>query len=796
MRSGREEHSFEESGIVSPSEAEAILKRLAGLSASDVRQLDSKSIDRRKGATIVAAALPDLEARYRTLVEQIPAVIFMAFLDRGISEAYISPQIESILGFSQQEWLNDPVRWYSQIHPDDKARWSTEAAGLFHSGEQLQSRYRVMARDGHVVWFHCEAKMVRDDDGRPWFIHGVAFDISDLKQSEEALKKAHDELELRVRERTAELARTNAELQAEIAERKAIQRQLEEGRDIIETVNRTGQMLSAELDLDKLMQALTDAATELTGAQFGAFFQNVPDESGGSYTLCTLSGASREDFEHLPPPRVTDLFGTTFRGEGIVRLDDVKQDPRFGKKPPFREMPPGHLPVTSYLAVPVVSRSGKVLGGLFFGHSEAGIFSERSERIIAGLAAQAAVTIDNAHLYAAEQKARAEAETANHLKDEFLATVSHELRNPLHTMFGWVQLLRYGNLDPSSVQQAVEIIERNLRSQRQIVEDVLDVSRIITGRLRIEMAPVDLTLVIEAAVDSMRPAADAKGIKLHAAIDPKASQIFGDVSRLQQVFWNLISNAIKFTPQEGRVQILTEHIDSHIEIKVIDTGSGIKREFLPHVFDRFRQEDSSITRTQGGLGLGLAIVRHLVELHGGTVAAENRRDGQGAVFTVRLPLAAAGQSENFSAPQATLIGQPPERDVTPKYASTLAGLRVLLVDDEADGRKMITNILEKNGVQVKAAASANEALQTLAEWRPDILISDIGMPAEDGYSLIRKVRALPPERGGNVPAAALTGYASRADYLKALSAGYQSHIKKPIELEELLAVIASLTGRA
>src|SRR5215831_3207627 len=404
MRNGREKHSFEESGHISPSEAEAILQRLASVSVpfdSAFSELDIESVNWRMRTTTAAPTLPDLEAKYRTLVEQIPAVVFMAYLDRGISEAYISPQIESILGFSQQEWLNDPVRWYNQLHPDDKARWSIEAARLFLSGEALQSTYRLIARDGHVVWLHCEAKMVRHDDGRPWFIHGVSFDISELKQSEEALRKAHDELEMRVRQRTAELARTNADLQAEIIERKAIQKQLEEEREIVETVSRVGRILSAELKLDGLMQALTDAATELVGAQFGAFFHNVPDESGGSYRLYTFSGATREHIEQLPTPRATDLFGPTLRGEGIVRVDDVKQDPRFGKKPPFNGLPSGQLPVTSYLAIPVVSRSGEVLGGLFFGHPEAGIFSERSERIVAGLAAQAAIAIDNARLYAA-----------------------------------------------------------------------------------------------------------------------------------------------------------------------------------------------------------------------------------------------------------------------------------------------------------------------------------------------------------------------------------------------------------
>jgi PAS domain S-box-containing protein len=796
MRKQKANHSNENNESVSQLEAEVILTGLASVFASSesaIHQLDSETINQRMRATLTEESSPHLEAKYWALLEQIPAIVFMAFLDRGISEAYINPQIEPMLGFSQKEWLNDPVRWYRQIHPDDKARWNIEAARLLLLGEPLQSVYRVMARDGHVVWFRCEAKMVRHEDGRPWFVHGVAFDISQLKQSEEALRKAHDELEVRVQQRTAELARANAELQAEIAERKIIQEQLEEEWEIIETVNRTGRMLAAELDLDKLMQSITDAATELSGAQFGAFFYNVQNEHGGSYMLFTLSGAQREHYAHLPLPRVTEIFGPTFHGEGVVRIDDVKKDSRYGKNSPFFGMPPGHLPVTSYLAIPVISRSGSVLGGLLLGHSEAGIFSERSEQIAVGLAAQAAVAIDNARLYAAERKARAEAETVNRLKDEFLATVSHELRAPLHAILGWARLLSTGMMDEETTKRGLEIIENNAKGQQRIIDDILDVSRIITGKLRIDMAYVDISSVIEAAVDSMRLAAEAKGVNLQISLDPSVDMVLGDANRLQQVIWNLISNAIRFTPQGGRVQVLSKHADSQVEIEVIDTGIGIKPEFLVHVFDRFRQEDSSTTRIHGGLGLGLAIVRHLVELHGGTVTADNRIDEKGAIFTVRLPLSAVSKNRNYHAPKH--LGQNGKKNGNRETESNLANLRVLLVDDEADGREMIATMLEQDGAQVKGVASVNEALQLLAEWNPDVLISDIGMPIEDGYSLIRKVRTLPPERGGTVPAIALTGFARNEDQLKALSAGYQSHISKPVVLQDLIAAVASLAGR-
>jgi PAS domain S-box-containing protein len=793
-------NSFEDNNSVSPSEAVAILDGLARVFASSdfsIQESDSETISQLLKATLVTAPSTDLEAKYRTLLEQIPAIVFMAFLDKGISEAYINPQIEPMLGFTQQEWLNDPVRWYRQIHPEDKARWNKEAARLLLSGEPLQSVYRILARDGHVVWFRCEAKMVRHDDGRPWFVHGVAFDISQLKESEEALRKAHDELEVRVQQRTAELARANTELHAEIVERTRIQGQLEEEREIIETVNRTGRMLSAELNLEKLVQSITDAATELAGAQFGAFFYNVMNEQGDSSMLHALSGAASERLGQFILSHSTEIFAQTFNGEGIVRVDDVKQDSRYGKNSLFCGVSPDHLPVSSYLAIPIKSRSGKVLGGLFLAHSEPGIFSDGSEQIAAGLAAQAAVAIDNARLYTVERKARAEAESANRLKDEFLATVSHELRAPLHAMLGWARLLRLGMLDAESALRAAEIIESNAQAQQRIIEDILDVSRIITGKLSIEMARVDIPTVIEAAIDSMRLAAEAKGVRLEISLDHEVNFVLGDANRLQQIVWNLISNAIKFTPRGGCVQILSGHNDTHVEIEVLDTGPGIKPEFLPFVFDRFRQEDSSTTRIHGGLGLGLSIVRHLVELHGGTVTAGTRLDEQGAIFTVRLPLSAAKERRERPGDQIAIptFAQAWNESENAVVASNLADLRVLIVDDEADGLTLVTIMLEKNGAQVKGVASVNEALIGLAEWNPDVLISDIGMPKEDGYSFIRKVRALPPERGGNVPAIALSGYTRKEDCLKAIAAGFQSHLPKPVEPDELIAVVASLAGR-
>jgi signal transduction histidine kinase/ActR/RegA family two-component response regulator len=470
-------------------------------------------------------------------------------------------------------------------------------------------------------------------------------------------------------------------------------------------------------------------------------------------------------------------------------------------------MPEGHLPVTSYLAVPVISRSGEVYGGLFFGHPEEGVFTERAARIVEGLAAQAAVAMDNARLFDAVTRARAEAETAaaekerlyrqaqesSRLKDEFLATISHELRTPLTAILGWAHMLRSGQISKDSASKALETIERSARAQGQLIDDLLDVSRIITGKLRIDVRPIDPNSFMEGAIEAVRPAAEAKGVRVQKIMDTGAVSVAGDPVRLQQVIWNLLSNAIKFTPRGGRVQVRLERVNSHVEISVSDTGAGIEKEFLPHVFDRFRQADQRTTRQHGGMGLGLSIVRHLVELHGGTVRAESAGLGEGSTFTVLLPVAPVYQGD-----VASSRVHPAARDELPLYEcpDRLDGLRILVVDDEPDARELLKVGLSHCGAEVTVVSSAAKALEAIAEAPPDLLISDIGMPEMDGYELMRNVRGLPPDKGGKVPAIALTAYARTEDRLHALRAGYQMHVPKPVELAELVAVASSLIQRA
>ncbi len=1089
------------------------------------------------------------------------------------------------------------------------------------------------------------------------------------ERAEQELLKAKEELEQSNQQITELLARER------------------ETREEAETLNEVTRTLAGELDLQKLLQSVTDAGTKLTGAKFGAFFYNVTDDSGESYLLYTLSGAPREAFEKFSTPRNTDLFAHTFHGAGVVRSADILQHPQYGKNPPHYGMPRGHLPVRSYLAVPVKSRSGEVIGGLFFGHPEPGVFTERAERMGVGIAAQAAIAIDNARLFAkaekeiadrkqaeealreseqrlrqanaelaqrvaelqqataeirdsrraalnlmedaiqsrqamerlnaelrasevlvdsqrqalqllaegasldevlgfligvverhsaegmlaaitplneagthfqrgvgaslpdtfnaavegvavssptglcatavrrraavavhdfnadpawqpfgefvapyglrsgwsapiisasghmlgtfanysrragdptppnrelvdmvvrtaaiaierkraeetvreseerfrslvsvitdvpwitdatgafiarqpaweaytgqsweeyrgfgwanalhaddreqikatweracknrtlyeshgrlwhapsgeyryfvaratpllnpdatvrewvgactdiherkqaeaalrqseekfkllfdrsplpkwafdvetlrfvdvneaavqhygysreeflrmsvldlrtpeageaiqaalarperrlpesetcqhrqksgaiidvevrfseitlagkqvclasinditerkqaeeererllaSEQQARAEAEEANRHKDEFLATISHELRTPLNSILGWANTLLRGVLDEQAATRALETIARNAKAQAQLIGDLLDVSRIISGKLRFETGAVDLIPVTEAALETVRPAAEAKGVELRATLDPTAGPVSGDAGRLQQVVWNLLTNAIKYTPRGGHVETRLERAGSQVTIIVRDTGEGISADFLPYVFTRFRQADGTTTRQHGGLGLGLAIVRHLVEAHGGRVRAASEGAGQGATFTVTLPLMIL-RSADFGLRN---------EDTVDEQSTIPTGLRVLVVDDDQDSRELLRLWLTESGAEVKVSATAREALDLMEQWQPEVLVSDIGMPDEDGYELMRQVRALPAERGGQVPAVALTGYARLEDQRRALAAGYQIFVPKPVDLPGLVAAIARLAGR-
>jgi signal transduction histidine kinase/DNA-binding response OmpR family regulator len=476
--------------------------------------------------------------------------------------------------------------------------------------------------------------------------------------------------------------------------------------------------------------------------------------------------------------------------------------------------------VHCFLGAPILTATG-VRGWVYLlNKMNAEDFSEADERLAATLATQVAVAYENAVLYSdaqrhaselqleiaerkqaeeerarlliREQAARADAEQANRTKDEFLATLSHELRTPLSAILGWSHLVRTGKLDEPQLSRAFETIERNARSQSQLIDDLLDVSRIITGKLQIEPRPVDPSAVIEAAIEAVRPAFEAKHIQLETRLDADGYFVPGDGNRLQQIFWNLLSNAIKFTPEGGHVRVEAGRVGEQVRVSVIDSGIGITPEFFPYIFDRFRQADGSTTRVHGGLGLGLSIVKHLVQLHGGAVEVESQGKDQGATFIVSLPLASDDSADEIERADTIEVT---DNGVPPSLLRLLEGLRILVVDDEADSRDLVKAILTRSGGEVRCCESVAEALKTFRAWKPNLLVSDIGMPQEDGYTLIKKLRKLRLKLAKEIPAVALTAYATDDDRERTRSAGFQMHVAKPIEPEALVKSIAGAAGR-
>ena len=580
----------------------------------------------------------------------------------------------------------------------------------------------------------------------------------------------------------SKIARDVSALSAAEAERVRL---LEENAAMTQALNSVGAVVASDLDRDKVVQAVTDAATELTTAEFGAFFYNVVNVTGDSYMLYTISGVPREAFAKFPMPRNTEVFEPTFKGTAVVRSADITKDPRYGKNPPHHGMPPGHLPVRSYLAVPVKGRGEDVIGGLFFGHSDIGRFTEQHERLAIGVAAWASVALENARMFDMVRE-------ASRLKDEFLASLSHELRTPLNAVLGYARMLRGGIVSAEKHARAIETVERNATSLSQIVEDVLDISRIVSGKIRLNVQPVDFPQIVGNAVDAVSPAADARGVRIETVLDPHASPVSGDPERLQQVLWNLLSHAVKFTNRGGKVQVRLERVNSHVELSVADTGIGISAEFLPHVFERFRQADASIARERGGLGLGLSIARQLAEMHGGTIAAASGGLGHGSTFTLKLPLMIVHPSSREDVERV----HPRATDGPPKMSfGDLDGVHVVAVDDDADAVTLVAELLAAAGARVSTAASADAALRLMETAPPQVLVTDLGMPHVDGCQLISQVRAHHNPLVRRVPAAALTAYARSEDRVKALRAGFQIHLAKPIDPTELITVVAALARR-
>ena len=680
--------------------------------------------------------------RLAAVVESSDDAIITKTLD-GVITSW-NRAAERMFGYTEAEAVGRSVR---MLIPDELQSEEDTVLARLRAGLSIDHYETIRQRkDGRRLSIPLTVSPIRDDAGEIIGASKIARDITE---------------QVRLRQ----LAREHAE--------------------ITEKLSEVGAVVASSLDRDTIVQKVTDTARQLTTADFGAFFYNVRDaESGDAYMLYTLSGAPKDAFSTFPHPRATAVFAPTFR-----RRDRPARrrhaDPRFGQNPPFRGMPPGHLPVRSYLAVPVRGMRGDVLGGLFFGSARVGVFTGQHQRIAEGIAGWAAVALENSRLLV-------EARDANRMKDEFLAVLSHELRTPLNAIVGYSRLMRGGLLSGDKLTRGLETLERNANWLTQIIDDVLDVSRIVSGKIRLDVQDVHLPVIVDHAVATVQPAADAKGVRIQTILDPGVGPISGDPDRLRQVLWNLLTNAVKFTGRGGRVQVRLERVNSQVEMSVSDTGVGITPDFLPYVFERFRQADAGTTRKTGGLGLGLAIVRHLVEMHGGAVEAASAGENAGSTFRVRLPLMIV----HPKTPQA-----PREHPRTTSNAplgrlDDLTGVRVIAIDDEADALGLLRVVLEAAGAEVSTFASPAEALDRMAAERPDALIVDVGMPGMDGYDFIRRLRSSAEPSVRDVPAAALTAFARAEDRTRALQSGFEMHLAKPVDPGELVAAVATLVRRA
>jgi len=534
--------------------------------------------------------------------------------------------------------------------------------------------------------------------------------------------------------------------------------------------------INASLDLGDILQVVAEGARDLCASDLSAIA--LRDDSG-AMVFRHRAGRWRHPRPDLVVAPGRGAAGGLVLATGRpVRSDDVAHDPRVARDDEYLTTINAEGIVTAMVAP--ITIEDRIEGLLYVNNRTARGFDDHDEMVLRQLADYVAIAIRHAQRLAREQRARAEAEAANRVKDEFLATLSHELRTPLNAVLGWAVTLRGGRLDAATTARALEAIERNARAQSQLIEDLLDISRIVTGKIRLDVRPIEPAAVIEAALDAVRPAAESRSIALETALEP----VYADPDRLQQVVWNLLTNAIKFTPPGGLVEVRLERVGASVEIVVQDTGQGIPADLLPYIFDRFRQADRSSTRSQGGLGIGLALVRHLVELQGGTVTAASDGPGKGSTFRVRLPLLVRGPET-----AARRLARPMS---TASPLGSLNGIRVLVVEDELDTLELFEGILATGGAEVRRATSAAEALAILAAWRVDVIVSDIEMPHEDGHAFIRRVRALPSEQGGATPAVAVTAYGSFDDRVRALAAGFQTHLPKPVEPAELVAIVASL----
>jgi len=721
-----------------------LLFALTGIAISVISETRHRAAARASDAAAEAeerqAELAQSQARFQRIVETAQEGIWQ--VDAEGKTVYANQRLADMLGFPTEELVG---RNPFDLLPEEDVPLARAAWERRKSGTQEQTEFRVRRKDGGLVWLRAAATPLLED-GVFVGAFGMLTDVTESRRSEEALKagEARKETQLAVTE-----------------------------------------ILARATSVERTLSKILETTCQGLGWCFGALWR--VDHEGNVLRCvevwtepgrpCVEFGAASRRTPLSPGVGLPGRVWTSLEGAWIA---DLEQDANFPRQAAAREsgLRSGFaFPVTfgreclgvlEFFSETPREPDPELLGGFLGVGSQVGQFIERIR-----------IEQERQVLLESEQAARRDAESANRAKDEFLATLSHELRTPLNAIVGWAHLLKTGQLDEGQRARAVDVIDRNAKAQSQIVADVLDVSRIVMGKLRLDVRPVAMATVVEEALDTLRPAAAAKEIQLEAALSVE-ERVSGDPDRLQQVVWNLISNAIKFTPSGGRVRVGLRRADGHVDVVVEDTGAGIRPDFLPHVFERFRQSDSSSTRAHGGLGLGLALVRHLVELHGGTVSAESRGEGQGATFTVRLPMMLAATRDRAEAP-----------------AVDLQGLNVLVVDADGEARELVATALRHVGALVRTAANVREALADVDQHPPSVIVSDLEMAGEDGDQFIRRLRALDPEHGGTIPAAALTAHGRPDENRRALEAGFQRHLPKPSAPDEIARAVAALarTGR-
>lgn len=718
-------------------------------SEAELRASEAKVRNTLSDSQRAEEALRESEERYRELVENANDIVFTLDLQGNMTS--INKAVESVTGFTREELLGMNMRQFLTPDSDQTARQMTQ---LKLGGEE-RTNYEVDVQAKHKRPVRLEiSSRLALKSGKPVGIQGVARDITARRRAEEALREVD-------------------------------QRALSEYERLLERVSLLSQALGTARDLLTIFRALREFA--VVSAPCDGLFVSLYDSVRDVRTACYGWGDNQEiNISELPPMPVTATGPNSraVRTGKVVVTDDYMQATRMG--PGIIIGPDNGLRPKSSLAAPM-SVMGRIVGTIEIQSYEKAAYREEHLTAMRMAANLVAVAIENVRLLEQESSARATAEESNRLKDEFLATVSHELRTPLTAILGWSRMLQSHSLDNEMAANAIETIRRNAKAQSQIIDDILDVSRIITGKLPMDLNPLELSPVIAAAVDVVRPTAEAKGIRIETDLPPQPIVVAGESNRLQQVVWNLLSNAIKFTPSGGQVKLSIQERGPQVEIKVNDNGQGISEDFLPFVFDRFRQADSTTTRQHGGLGLGLAIARHLVEIHGGNMKAESDGLGKGSAFLVTLPRLGADVKGHDDAADA--LRDPFES------VGQLAGLHVLLVDDDDDTLQLITAALAQGHAKVTAVSSAEAAFEAIKLSVPDVLVSDIAMPGEDGYHLLERIRALSLDNGKLLPAVAITAYAQEADRLKALAAGFQSYLAKPIELSDLIKAIGQAARR-